>query len=218
MFNNSNVIIKTDKFSVVIPTMWRSDTTIDLLNRYEKCECVDEIIVIDNNKNNRPSGLDGFSKIKIIESQENLYVNKSWNIGVHESRNDLIAISNDDILFKPEDVFSFVSNIDGWGAIGMAYANFQNVSSSISIEHGNDIGYGWGCLIFVKKSQWVDIPDSIKIWFGDNWVVKSCEENRLPVMKLMAGGLIQTKMSTTSGDTSFSDVIYSDILEWEKIK
>jgi hypothetical protein len=37
-------------------------------------------------------------------------------------------------------------------------------------------------------------------------------------MKLMAGGLIQTKMSTTSGDTSFSDVIYSDILEWEKIK
>ena len=206
-----------NKFSVVIPTMWRSDTTIDLLNRYEKCEHVDEIIVIDNNKDNKPEGLNGLSKLRILESKQNLYVNKSWNIGVYESRNDLIAISNDDILLNPECIFSFVSNIDGWGSIGMSYANFQDGSPDISIERGNDIGYGWGCLIFVKKSQWVDIPDNIKIWFGDNWIVKSCEENKLPAMKLQSGGLIQTKMSTTSGDIKFSDVIYSDILEWEKL-
>ncbi len=215
---NSNVIIKTNKFSVVIPTMWKSDTTIDLLNLYEKCEYVDEIIIVDNNKNNRPSGLDLLSKLKIIGSQGNLYVNKSWNVGVNESRNDLIAISNDDILFKPEDVFSSVSHIGGWGAIGMASSNFQDGSSAISIENGNDICSGWGCLIFVKKSQWVNIPDNIKIWYGDNWIVKTCEENRLPVMKLKADGLIKTKMSTTSGNACFSEIIQNDTLEWEKIK
>ncbi len=205
------------KFSVVIPTMWKSIVTLDLLHLYDKCEFIDEVIVIDNDKDSRPENLNAIQKLTLIESYENLYVNPSWNIGVYQARNELVAISNDDILFEPDDMFSFVSKLDNFGAIGMSHFNFGNAASEICLEDGNDIGLGWGCLIFVKKSNWVQIPENIKVWFGDNWIARTCEMRGLSVMKLRSNRLIETSMSTTSGCESFNKVIKNDILEWAKL-
>lgn len=203
------------KFNIVIPTMWKSVDTVELLRLYDNCKFVDEIIAIDNDKNNKPDGLNDIQKLRIIESKENLYVNPSWNIGVSQARNELIAISNDDILFEPNGMFSFVSELDGFGAIGMSHFNFGNAASEISIEAGNDIGLGWGCLMFVNKSNWINIPENIKVWFGDNWIARTCEIRGLRVMKIRSNCLIKTSMSTTS--RSFNHVIENDILEWSKL-
>ena len=32
--------------------------------------------------------------------------------------------------------------------------------------------WGWGCLIMFDKKDWIDIPDDIKIWYGDDYIFK----------------------------------------------
>ena len=210
-------VLNQHEFSVIIPTLWKSKVTLDLLHLYDKCKIVNEIIVIDNDKNNRPENLNAIRKLTLIETDENLYVNESWNIGVDQARNELVALSNDDIIFEPDDMFSFVSKLDNFGAIGMSHLNFKNAAREISLEDGHDVGQGWGCLIFVKKSNWVRIPLNIKVWFGDSWIVNTCKTHSLSVMKLKSNRLIETKMSTSSGCKSFEKTIKTDILEWEML-
>jgi glycosyltransferase involved in cell wall biosynthesis len=209
--NDKNVAM----ISVVIPTMWRSEVTMCLLERYNDCEFVDEILVINNNKADTPYELNRFDKVRIIGRDGNIYVNPSWNLGVAEARNEIVAISNDDILFQPCDLFSFVIGVKDFGAIGMSGLNFYEEASEIGIETGCDIGAGWGCLLFVKKSSWVEIPERIKIWFGDNWIARTCERSGKWIYKVRLNSLIETNMSTTS--RSFNDVIENDILEWGKL-
>lgn len=209
--NDKNVAM----ISVVIPTMWRSEVTMCLLERYNDCEFVDEILVINNNKADTPYELNRFDKVRIIGRDGNMYVNPSWNLGVAEARNEIVAISNDDILFHPSDLFSFVMSVGDFGAIGMSGMNFHEAASEIGIEAGCEIGSGWGCLMFVKKSSWVNIPEGIKIWFGDNWITRTCERSGMGIYKVRSNSLIETNMSTTS--RFFNDVIQNDILEWGKL-
>jgi GT2 family glycosyltransferase len=93
-------------FTVIIPTLWRSNFTIDLLTSYENCTYVDEILLIDNAVTARPQiDFSVYKKLRFLEQEENIYVNPAWNLGVNEAKNELIAISNDDILYNPRSSF-----------------------------------------------------------------------------------------------------------------
>ena len=208
---------KNENFTVIIPTLWLSNFTIDLLTSYENCTYVDEILVIDNAIASRPQiDFSVYKKLRFLEQKENIYVNPAWNLGVKEAKNELIAISNDDIIYNPEPVFKFISEATDWGAIGMSSLNFKLPASEISVEPGADIGGGWGCLIFVRKSEWIPISEDIKIWYGDNWIILASKKHNKPVLKLRTSDLIKTKMSTSSGALNFNPIIQRDIEIWKK--
>ena len=202
-------------FTVIIPTLWRSNFTIDLLTSYENCTYVDEILVIDNAVAARSQiDFSSFKKLRILEQKENIYVNPAWNLGVKEAKNELIAISNDDILYNPDPVFKFVSEASDWGAIGMSPSNYKTSGSEMRLEPGDAIGGGWGCLIFVHKSEWIEIPEDIKIWYGDNWISTSFKKQNKRVFKLHTSEMIKTKMSTSCGIPSLNPVIKNDTKAW----
>ena len=73
-------------FSVIIPTMWRSMRLLGMLHRLYNSDDVDEIILIDNDKDSRFSFEN--KKIKILEQDENIFVNPAWNLGVKEAKNE----------------------------------------------------------------------------------------------------------------------------------
>ena len=85
----------TKKLSIIIPTLQkRPEFLYQLVNSLVKDDSVGEVIVIDNST----KGLDfNNEKVKVIIPQENLFVNRSWNLGVQESKYDYIGIFNDDI-------------------------------------------------------------------------------------------------------------------------
>lgn len=206
------------KFTVIIPTLWRSDLTLDLLSKYDNCISVDEILIIDNAIVARPQfDFSIYKKIRFIDQKENIYVNPAWNIGIKEAKNELIAISNDDILFNPEPVFKFVSEAEDWGAIGMSALNYNIPAPKIVTEPGADIGGGWGCLLFVRKSEWIPIPENIKIWFGDDWIVSMCRKYKRKVLKIRTSEVVKTKMSTSSNIPSLHPVIQNDRIAWSKL-
>jgi hypothetical protein len=117
----------------------------------------------------------------------------------------------------PDPVFKFVSEASDWGAIGMSPSNYKTSGSQMRLEPGDAIGGVRGCLIFVHKSEWIEIPEDIKIWYGDNWISTSFKKQNKHVFKLHTSEMIKTKMSTSCGIPSLNPVIQNDRIAWSKL-
>jgi hypothetical protein len=196
--------MSTTKFSIVIPTLWKSDRTKKLLSDLNECEYVDEIIVIDNE-------YDGYQdtkveKIRFVSFGGNIYVNPAWNKGIELARNNQIALLNDDINFNP-NIFEVITKdiLNQFGIIGMGEGNYKSLNIDgdpiLEVWQPGVNDWGWGCFIMFDKKNWIDIPDNIKIWYGDNFIKdvnpapKSCLRNFK----------VETEMSTTSDGDEWND-------------
>lgn len=199
-------------FSVIIPTMWKSTRLLGMLHRLYGSDHVDEIIIIDNDKDSRFSFEN--KKIRLLEQGENIFVNPAWNLGVKESKNENICILNDDVTFNVDEVFNVANLVlkdHPTSCLGVHPISYKGYDDIPKVAEGSAIGQGWGCCIFLKKENWVDIPEQIKIWFGDNWIVQNHEKS------FSAAFRIFTEMSTTSNLEELSSVIKQDVEEWREL-
>ena len=165
------------QISVVIPTLQKNkELLINLLNTLEKDSCVKEIIVIDNST----KGLDFESpKTRIIIPQENLFVNPSWNLGVKEAKNEIVALLNDDIII-PEDFCARIAEkmTPDMGCVGYGTDNILESKemtappqkTELKLEPTKARCLYWGIAIFFYKSSYYEIPDELKIYCGDDWI------------------------------------------------
>jgi len=188
-----------EKYSVVIPTLWKSNRIGKLLFDLIKCEFVDEIILIDNG-GKFFEHFEALDKVKLVQVEENIYVNPAWNLGVKLASNESIALVNDDINFNP-NIFGVITNdiLLQYGIIGQSEFNYKGNNSDepiLEIWNGKVRDWGWGCLIIFDKKNWIDIPDDIKIWYGDDYIFK-CNPSPKATMKNFN---IETEMSTTSDE------------------
>ncbi len=126
-----------EKYSVVIPTLWKSNRIGKLLFDLIKCEFVDEIILIDN-AGKFFENFEALDKVKLVQVEENMYVNPSWNLGVMVAKNDSIALVNDDINFNP-NIFGVITKeiLSEYGIIGQSEFNYKGKNSDEPIlENG----------------------------------------------------------------------------------
>ncbi|CAB4143344.1 Glyco_tranf_GTA_type domain containing protein [uncultured Caudovirales phage] len=208
-----------DKFSVIIPTIWKSEYTMELLKRYSDCQYVGEIILIDNashlNKNIE------FQKVIHIKENENTFVNPAWNKGVSLSNFDYITISNDDILFDVNEYYELLTQtinqapFETLGYIGSHSDNYVikiDKSPVLELYDNQTNKGGWGCLFSFHKQNWKPIPEQLKIWYGDNWIHMIAH----PILHL-SGINIETKMSTSSDLEEIRAVRDNDVKEWHRL-
>lgn len=215
-----------NNFSVIIPTIWKGPWIYDLLERFCNNEYVDDIILINNNQSDSKE-IPNSPKINIVTPEENLFVNPSWNLGVSLAKNKNIIISNDDIIFDVDLYINSLQHLDplyNFGIIGMNTDNYNIVENEeITLSaHGknrktppvnHEFG-GWGCLLAISKRKWVNIPEQLKIWYGDNFLQIMCG----PPLDLR-GIAIKTKM-TSSADEKIEwvkNIIINDSKEWFNI-
>lgn len=156
-------------FSVVIPTMWKSKKIIRSIEDFLICDFVSEIIIINNDSNNKPDFDFNHEKIKMLDQESNIYVNPSWNLGVKTSSKENILIMNDDVYIEDIcELFKMVYSSD-FDLIGLDKIN-SNVSNEFSVNKIEDsskrLPY-FGSCFFVKKDKYIHIPDDILIWCGD---------------------------------------------------
>jgi len=183
-------------YSVIIPTMWRSDLLLQMLQKYEDCECVKEVIIIDNNPNGA-FDIGVFDKVSSYTKGENIFVNPAWNWGVQFANHNLI-LANDDILIDNlDDVLSAISDSD-----------FDIIGTIINPDHKgkriDDISHfprfpanNFGCFMYVKN--YVMIPEEIKIWYGDDLQFK---------MNAKRGRMVNYGIHTRPSTTINSDARY----------
>lgn len=210
-----------NKFSITLPTLWRSEYIFDMLKKYDESDYVKEIIIVDNAYDpNRD--LSHIKKLVHIKEENNIYVIPAYNKLINRATTDLIVLSSDDIYFDVDSYLYILSEIHNQigfqnaGIIGAHSDNFdENVELDPAIEPYNPKNNitGWGVLIAFHKSTWLPLPEQFKIWYADNWM-QMVMPNKIFQMRRFP---IKTKMSTTSSSEEFQRIIDEDTKEWHKL-
>jgi hypothetical protein len=206
-----------EKFTIGIPTIWKSERITKLVNDLDSSENIGEILIIDN-LYQYDGRFNELLKVRVIQPEENLYVNPAWNRIVKESQYDLVGLLNDDINFDVDIFKSFNAEVLlNVGITGMGEENYHNThfeGTPFIIDSRNISNWGWGCMILLHKNHWIDIPESLKIWYGDNFIksVNPCPNGTLK------GFPIQTEMSSTSDLLEVREVRDNDTRIWHSGK
>ena len=218
------------KVSAIIPTLWRAKEFTDhLVNVLVEDESVGEIIIIDN------APADFFydnEKVCTLKQPENLYVNPSWNVGIEESDYDKFIILNDDIIIP----YNFVSSLEGLltedkGVIGIdskaviaidgfTDENITFLDRKITLKSIRMRDWGFGIVIAGNKKSYHEIPENIRIWHGDDYLVQL--NNEVTKNSYVIDNVpIFTKMSTTSDLPEFEEIknidtlMYDTFVKWQ---
>ena len=179
--SSCNILLEELGFSVIIPTMYKVSTFKNLLDILENEPLVKEVIIIENapqNFEHQEELINYFlyKKVKLLPQQENIFVNPSWNLGAKHANEEYLVFCNDDIIFDPiifKDIFHYFTTYSEIGCIGMHNSQYDisNKPEIIGIKKIYDLPSGWGCLIFCKKENYIHIPEDLKIYYGDNYLV-----------------------------------------------
>lgn len=176
------------KISVVIPTLQRDVETLNnLVSTLVNDAMVDEILIIDNSLQNYSFNNE---KVRVIVPQENLFVNPSWNLGVREARNEYVCLANDDIRIPNNFCTKVLENFSNdFGVVGMDNAYVTNTRNKdnkvvidinkVELNDSREVNFkpvkyrthNFGIMMFFKKENYVEIPEDLKIFYGDDWII-----------------------------------------------
>lgn len=206
---------KTDsKFSVIIPTLQRSDLLPQVVNLCDSHPLVGEVIII----NNEQKPLDFSSPtVRVVNLEQNIFVNPAWNMGVSLARHDLIALVNDDVLFQPVafDVAQKALTRGFFGIVGPDRLAFTVPPGSprVRLPRFSPTTYGFGTFMCMKKENYHEIPSNLKIWGGDDLLIQS---QKMPP-GVIVGVKFETDMGTTSGSAEFSEMKKTEFTERDRL-
>lgn len=185
-------------FSIVIPTIWSiPHYTLELVKNLVNCELIDDIIIVDNMSNKYVhKKIYDDSKVTRIVMDSNIFVNPAWNLGVSSAKNEHIIICNDDVIIEPTKTLELLlKKSNTWDAAGLGPDAYEhNTGSNINLSDVTKRTFGWGCFMAVKKSKWVNIPSDIKIFYGDDFIIRTNER----VKNINVPFKVKTKMSSSS--------------------
>ena len=213
------------KVSAIIPTLWKAkDFTDHLVEVLIEDKSVGEIIIIDN------APTDFFydnKKVVILQQEENLYVNPSWNLGVEESDYDKFIIFNDDIIIPYNFVFQLeylltedkgIVGIDARGVIQVESFSRNNITfldREVTLKSIVNRNWGFGIAFGGHRKSYHKIPENIRVWFGDDYLVQMNKE--LGKINYVVDDLpIFTKMSATSDLEEFNVIKDIDRLMYDR--
>ena len=201
------------KYSVIVPTMWRvADQFVGFLKTLCDHPAVDEIIIFNNDNTKTPSDpVLQNSKIKVFDFGHNIFVNPAWNLGVKTARNERICIVNDDVIFDTA-LFERLQNmlVPQNGLFGLCPGE-PDFNQPPVTDKAIDIipwtgqhTYGYGCLMFLHKEIWEDIPAGLEIYFGDNFIFDlQLAKNKQNY--IIANTEFFTQFAVTTSDTSITN-------------
>lgn len=204
------------QISVIIPTLQKNkDLLLNLIKNLENDSDVEEIIIIDNSLN----GLNYYNKkLKLIIPSTNLYVNPSWNLGVKNASFDNIAILNDDIAIPNNfcsSVFKKISKETGIAGCNIDFIIESRSTLQTPITKEIDLVpianrcMHWGIAIFLKKTNYVEIPNNLKVFYGDDWLIYQCKKQNKKIYSI-CGQEIYHYGSLSSSATSLDHIAKQD--------
>lgn len=161
--------------SAIIPSMWwYPDRLRDIINNLTKESCIDEIILISNNKFQANFSELNLEKTTVVIPQKNIGCNPAWNIGAKIAKNDKLFFINDDFIFD----FSICGLIEPHITEDTGLILSGTDSSTDEPLHLSPVDWpnanwihGWACGFFVHKKVYNFIPDELKLHCGDNWLL-----------------------------------------------
>jgi glycosyltransferase involved in cell wall biosynthesis len=207
--------------SIVIPTLWKPSGFPEYILSIANLKIVKEIIIIDNN--HQDSVFFDHAKICVIQQLKNIYVNPAWNLGARLASGDILCLLNDDLAAKPR-IYEYAVNIfkqDQTKTIGLIGLDWKNVTGELSYRDifVRDSGY-FGTLMFMRTVEYPFIPNLMKIWWGDDFILFTFLLQKKKVLALSGYALTkqQGSQSLSSNRKSFNPILKRDSSFWKLIK
>lgn len=164
--------------------------------------------------------------------QKNIYVNPAWNLGVSHTKTPYVVILNDD-FFTDLGVPSLIQvhskheqkEVGLYGMHQECYANFygknnihemEDFSEQIKIVQGG-FSMGWGCCIILPTKYYPNIPHQLKIWFGDNYLLRHWSFLKLPTFNFKNIKVPIWSATVNFKPDEFNPIISLDTYHYEKL-
>ena len=168
--------------SFIIPTIWKAEEIYKSIEQFKRLQYKNvELIIIDNTHSNF---YDNDPRIIVVKCSNNIFVNPAWNIGVKLARNKYICLLNDDIYFNYIPLInSFPQFIESYPNLGLIGFNKRTLKIDGELNDDNDklelfdttlsLPYAYGCCLFLKKEDYIQLDESYKIFYGDTLLITS---------------------------------------------
>ncbi len=168
------------ELTVIIPTLQKNPLLPLLLRNLHDDACVKEVIVIDNSclSFDFPS-----EKITVVSVDENIFVNPAWNLGMQHCKTEYWCLMNDDIMLCKGFCSRVLNLLDAsMGLIGIMgdyvkCVDLQGYSTAIPptddlfFREMTHLCYWFGIAMFGHKSAYSPIPEDLKVFYGDNYLL-----------------------------------------------
>lgn len=219
-----------NKITAIIPTLNLCYPVMkSLINVLLSDNLIYEIIIIDNSNSleiNHP-------KIKVLKQESNQFVNPSWNLGIKQVTTKYYVILNDDImiahnlLLNVYNEYIELEKVMPVGIVGISDSclrrstieecveQFAVLNSEIKLDVLDTRCYGYGFILFGNTDSYYYIPDTLKIWCGDDWLFFMNQNNNKRNL-VIRDTIIRTPVSYTSDRPEF-DLIKKQDLENYKL-
>lgn len=189
------------QFSVVIPTLQRSDDLHAIVDQCAAHPHVAEVLVINNAT--APLTFDS-PKVQVLDQGRNVYVNPAWNLGARQARAEFLAIINDDVLFEDGALTHARRALRSrrFGVIGPAEDSFNRPAHGrrrVKIAPFFSFRGSFGTFMCLRRADYTPIPEEMRIWGGDDWLFLTQSRPN----GVLSGYRFDTEMGTSSGSPEF---------------
>lgn len=209
------------RITAIIPTLLKDRGVLNaLIMSLASDSAVEEIIVINNSSEDY--AFDN-SKVRVISEGKNLFVNPSWNLGVREAKTEYVTLVNDDIKIPDGFCSKVLEKFDDkYGILGINSEDVVNTRNeknevvvdinSVELQASDEISFkpvkyrppNFGIMMFFKKENYSEIPEKLKIFYGDDWILYQAGRKH-KVNAVCTGQLVYHLGSLSSNH--FTDVV-----------
>lgn len=215
-----------NKVTVVMPTLLKPDKSIYEYTIKELCNNnnVEKVVILLNNKDKIIELL--HPKLKVIDDKENLYVNPAWNYGLSICNTEYYLIINDDVLCHKDIIDKCIKLLNENKNYDLLFIDTKeekledykvNILKCIEDVEIKNIMYIpmhaiSGCFMFGRKSTWVPIPEELKVFYGDNWIMDTNKRNTAKIMNYYV-----SHFTATSAREHYDTLLISEGKIYEKV-
>lgn len=211
----------------VIPTLWKDPNIYKTFKSFSSINDPNAKMVVINNTNIVKGYTD--PRIEFVNLGYNSFVNSAWNLGVHKSQTEYVCLLNDDIIIDLKTLHNFIieqkpeftgfSYLNREGQLRKDSIQLVKYNEDIMGKYGcsvNKMPLGFGQFMLFKKNNWLKIPDSMKIFHGDD-IIYYYHTLILGIqVSLIDGFKIEGNQSVTAQDWWESDIAINDTKEYIK--
>lgn len=155
------------KLSILIPVYNNLEFTKQVIRSIEKNIFTDyyDIILFNNWSTDWTEECFKYrsNKIKIINNRKNIFVNPAWNELAELAQWEYLLFLNNDITLFPDFDLKLIANHTEWKIVCPLVKQYWNnwcpYYSKTNIN---------GTCFLLKKEDYVNIPEEIKLWYGDD--------------------------------------------------